>query len=245
MLINKVKNGGGEIELDDKTADQMLDNIFRACDKTPGVMPIESLKIREKNRNTNFAFCKVISVVLLIVLLLTPFMFIPSSLKMTTVPNGVEMVTLKFSVNSLLPVMNIKAQIDGNTLDVIPVKYNDYTAKVEQNGKLNVDVTLINGRSSSFNMIISTLIIDKETPIITDSNLDGDELTVFVSDKDAGVSFEQAYAVDEEGRKVYPLSFNREAGYIVFKYRRNNLNLFIPDQRGNTLHAVVTSLSVY
>lgn len=230
-----------EIELDDKVANQMLNNIFRACNVTPNAIPLERLKSWGNYQRTDFLLCKSLCIVLLTLLVLVPFFFIPSSLKMPNIPKGADRATLELSVDSILPVMNIEAILNGNELEVVPVKYNCYSTEITQNGELDVSITLVNGRSTQFDLKIDSLELDKDIPVITDSSLEGNELTVYVADADSGVDYKNAYAIDEGGKKILPITYDETSGTIVFPYKHDNMNLFIPDKKGNVLQAVVSS----
>lgn len=231
-----------EIELDDKIASQMLDNIFRACSVTPNAIPFGALKSWGNYKRADFRLCKIISGFLLALLLVIPFFFIPSRLHMTDLPradgNG---VTLDFKFESLLPVMQIDAALNGRRLSVVPVKYNHYTVDVTENGDLDVTITLLNGRSTQYDLTVDSVVHDTDAPEITGSSLEGELLTVYVTDSASAVDFDSAYALDQSGEKILPLSVDRAAGALVFPYSHADLNLYVSDTRGNEMHAIVTS----
>lgn len=231
-----------EIDLDEKVASQMLNNIFNACSVTPNAIPFHDLKSWGNYKRTDFRICKIVSAVILTLFLLVPFFFIPNTMKMTDLPQlDGSQVRLDFVVDSLLPVFRVKAKLNGQDLPVIPVKYNHYTTDVTENGNLDVTITLINGRSTVYDLKVVSVAEDTQNPQILSSELTGDELTVFVADEGSGVNYAGVYAVNEQGERVPPISCDEAAGAIVFPYLHDNTNLFIPDNRGNTLQAVVSS----
>lgn len=54
------------------------------------------------------------------------------------------------------------------------------------------------------------------------------------------VDYEHVEIYNSAGELVLPSSFDAETNTITFSYNNEELNLFIPDENGNTLHLLLT-----
>lgn len=229
------------IELDTASAKRMLENIFKACDVTPNAIPFEQLETRHDYVSVNFRVYKFISLIIIFLLLLIPIFFIPTNVEMSSSGDNTATNSFSFKVSSLIPVKKFQAKLNGLFLPVTNNDNKEYVINVEDNGELHVSITLVNGRSANYKYSISSVKKDEDNPVITDKSLNNNELTLFVNDELSGVNFSGAYAVNLDGTNVAPLSFNEAAGTIVFPYKHETLNIFIPDKNGNVLQAIVST----
>lgn len=54
------------------------------------------------------------------------------------------------------------------------------------------------------------------------------------------IDYTSIYAIDENGEKIYPISYDAKAGEVVFHYNNESWNIYIPDLNGSQLHLLLT-----
>lgn len=67
-------------ELDTQTANQLLDNVFAACDVEPSVVPVEVLESWGNYKKHGFNLGRTLAYIFLILLILLPLMFFRPSI---------------------------------------------------------------------------------------------------------------------------------------------------------------------
>ena len=75
------------------TAEQMLQNIFRACNRPANTVPLKTLSAYSNYRKERFAMQRTAIVVMLVMFTLLPFLFVTAQLHVTQAegkPDGAE-----------------------------------------------------------------------------------------------------------------------------------------------------------
>lgn len=73
-------------DIDIKTADQMLQNVFQACDMSPNTVPLETIVKKCKFNGIFYDICLVLCILLFATTLLWPLHFIPGNEKLYKKP---------------------------------------------------------------------------------------------------------------------------------------------------------------
>jgi len=226
--------------LSKEAADQMLSNVFEACDFEPNRVPLEVLQSYSHYRRERHILQKCIIVLVAVLFLMLPILFITASVEVTWVegtPPGSPIVQV--AAKSIVPVESITASIGDYSLEVYQVSDGIYQIHPNANGTLMVTVTLANKQFTEHKMEVSG--VDVEPPTLVSSQLVDGELEIFFQDDISSIDFSTIYAVDPAGQVVYPLRHDSDAVSVTFAYPEDHLNIFVADTCGNTLQLVLTT----
>jgi len=226
--------------LSKEAADQMLSNVFEACDFEPNRVPLEVLQSYSHYRRERHILQKCIIVLVAVLFLMLPILFITASVEVTWVegtPPGSPIVQV--AAKSIVPVESITASIGDYSLEVYQVSDGIYQIHPNANGTLMVTVTLANKQFTEHKMEVSG--VDVEPPTLVSSQLVDGELEIFFQDDISSIDFSTIYAVDPAGQVVYPLRHDADAVSVTFAYPEDHLNIFVADTCGNTLQLVLTT----
>lgn len=227
-----------EAMLSQEAAGQMLSNIFEACDYEPNRVPMEVLQSYSHYRRERHILQKGIIVLAVLMFLLLPLLFVTANVEVGWVqgtPPGSPIVQV--AARSLIPVESVTASMGEYTLEVFQVAEGLYQIRPNRNGTLLVKVTLTNKQCTEH--VIEVDSVDVEPPKLVSSMLTGDELEIFLHDS-SDLDYAGIYAVDSDGKVVYPLRYNEAAMSVTFAYPENYLNIFVTDTCKNTLQLVLT-----
>ena len=101
-------------ELDTQTANQLLDNVFAACDMEPSVVPVEVLESWGNYKKHGFNLGRTLAYIFLIVLILLPLMFFrPSIIAERTDVKSASDAIYNIHIKTLLPLHSVSATING------------------------------------------------------------------------------------------------------------------------------------
>ncbi len=228
-----------EVPLSPEVAEQMLSNVFAACEYEGNRVPLETLLSYSNYRRERHLLQKVVIVAVLIAFLLLPVLFVTADLELSMAVNtkpGSPVIELV--PKSFLPIDSITATMDGFALDVYQVEEGVYQIYPDRNGTLVITVTLVNKQYSQAQLQIES--VDVSSPQLVSSRLDNGELEIFLSDDSGELDYEGIYAVDSNGNKVYPLRYSEEKMSVTFAYPDDFLNIFVSDKYNNTLQLVLT-----
>jgi len=226
--------------LSKEVADQMLSNVFEACDFEPNRVPLEVLQSYSHYRRERHILQKCIIVLVVILFLMLPVLFITANVEISWVdgtPPGSPIVQV--TAKSIVPVESITASIGDYSLEVYQVSDGIYHIHPNANGTLMVTVTLANKQFTEHKMEVSG--VDVEPPTLVSSQLVDGELEIFFQDDISSIDFSTIYAVDPAGQVVYPLRHDSDAVSVTFAYPEDHLNIFVADTCGNTLQLVLTT----
>ena len=131
--------------LSNEVADQMLSNVFEACDFEPNRVPLEVLQSYSHYRRERHILQKCIIVLVALLFLMLPVLFITANVEVGWVegtPPGSPIVQIL--AKSIVPVESVTASLGEYTLDVYQVSDGVYQVHPKANGTLMVTVTLAN-----------------------------------------------------------------------------------------------------
>ena len=225
--------------LSKEVADQMLSNVFEACDFEPNRVPLEVLQSYSHYRRERHILQKCIIVLVVILFLMLPVLFITANVEISWVdgtPPGSPIVQV--TAKSIVPVESITASIGDYSLEVYQVSDGIYHIHPNANGTLMVTVTLANKQFTEHKVDVTG--VDVDPPVLVSSQLVDGELEIFFEDDISTIDFSSVYALDPEGNKIYPLRHDAQANSVTFRYPDDHLNIFVSDSCGNTLQLVLT-----
>ena len=221
--------------IDAADATRILGSVFEEAGVEPNTVPMQALTAYSSYRRERFVLLKTALVIAIILFLLLPFMFIPPRYEVTKTDMGDRKLPVySVDVKSLLPVRSVVASMDGRPLPVYEEDRKHYTIEPTRNGKLEVTVGLFNHQQKSH--IVEVTTVDAEGPKLTGSSTDGKTVTLKVEDEGIGVDYEGVYAHDGSGTLIKPVSYDKDKGEVVFAYPKEKIDVYIPDNIGNTLH---------
>ena len=225
--------------LSKEAADQMLSNVFEACDFEPNHVPLEVLQSYSHYRRERHILQKCIIVLVVLLFLMLPVLFITANVEVSWVegaPPGSPIVQI--SAKSIIPVESVTASIGDYSLEVYQVSDGVYQVRPNANGTLTVTVTLANKQFTEHKLEVTG--VDVTPPSLISSRLVDGELEIFFHDDMSSIDFASVYAVDPNGETVYPLRHDPAAKSVTFAYPEDHLNIFVADSCGNILQLVLT-----
>lgn len=238
MGIRK-RNKQPDIMLSQDTANQMLSNVFEACDYEANRVPLEVLQSYSHYRRERHLLQKGIILVVVVLFLMVPILFITANVEVGWVegtPPGSPIVQVM--ARSIIPVESVTATMGEYTLEVYQVAEGMYQIHPNRNGTLLVTVTLTNKQFTQHEFKVDN--VDVTPPQLVGSELVDGQLEIFFTDDVSELDFETVYAVDDKGKVVYPTGYNKETMSVTFAYPDSYLNIFVSDTCKNTLQLVLT-----
>lgn len=146
--------------------------------------------------------------------------------------------TMELKIKSLLPVKSMEVTLDGNKIEPEKTAAKTYTATLNSNGTLKVELTAVNGMKNIFNEQIN--ILDDTPPNINDSIIEDGVLSFRLEDSQSGVDYSTIHASDDDTPEILPLSIDRSTGIITFEMQKDNLTVCAKDNIGNELRVTIT-----
>lgn len=136
-----------------------------------------------------------------------------------------------FTITSFMPLRNVTITLDGEPLDLTRVGRKSYRSTVTRNGVLEIHMENFNHMAVTGYEVIDVL--DNELPDVTSYTLTDGQLTLWLSDTQSGIDYENLSAVTGDGRAIAPLSVDKNAGTVVFQIDTTGLTVSIKDMSGN------------
>ena len=146
-------------ELDTQTANQLLDNVFAACDMEPSVVPVEVLESWGNYKKHGFNLGRTLAYIFLIVLILLPLMFFrPSIIAERTDVKSASDAIYNIHIKTLLPLHSVSATINGTPVRLQEEGSKEFKAAISDNGTLKIKAVSFNGQvpPGSTRSVIST-----------------------------------------------------------------------------------------
>lgn len=228
-----------EIVLDKETADKILESIFEKNQIEPNSIPLEVLTAYSSYRKERFSLQKSILAIIMLLFLMLPFLFIAPDFSLSTNDKKhTSTPVYEVNVDSFMPVARITATIDGHNLPVYEMDAHQYSIEPASNGRMKVTVTLMNKQQTT--KYIEVTNVDVDAPVLVSTQWDNEHLYLTLSDPDSGINFSEVKAVNLNGSISIPTSYDEATGQIAFTYPSDSLNVYVPDNAGNTLQLVVT-----
>lgn len=238
MLTENLKKPKGP-ELDEKTASQMLANIFDACEVEPNSIPLTVLTSYSNYRRERFLLQRIVLIIIMLFFCLVPLLFIAPDIQLNLKEEGSRnKPAYELVVDTFIPVSRITATINGSNIPVYEVADRTYSIEPTLNGTMTVTVTLKNRQFSSVTCEVDG--VDTDSPVVISDKMADNQIYLYLSDPDSGIDYENISAMDIEGKEVKAAFYDEEGNYIVFDYPDKSLNIYIPDKMGNTLHLILT-----
>lgn len=228
-----------EIVLDQDIASKILENVFQDNQVEPNSIPLEVLTSYSSYRKERFALQRTILIIMMVLFLMLPFLFVAPSFSIDT--NDKEYTSTpvyNVDVDSFMPISRITATIDGHNTPVYEVDAHKYSIEPSVNGKMKVTVTLINKQKTT--RYVDVTCVDMEVPVLVSSRWDDENVYLTLSDTGSGINFSNITASDINGNTVSPVSTDASKGLIVFKYPTAPINVYIPDNAGNSLQLALS-----
>lgn len=225
--------------LTQEVAEQMLSNVFAACEYEGNRVPLEVLLSYSHYRRERYLLQKIIIILVLAAFLLMPILFVTAEVEtrwMEDTPLGRPVMEME--VSSFLPIDSITASIDGYSLEVYQAGEGVYQIHPDRNGNLLLTVTLANKQYTQTQIPVDS--VDMEIPQLIASSVKDGMLTILLEDNSGTLDFEGIYAMDTNGNTVRPLSYDTQKNSVTFEYPHNHLNIFVPDPCNNILQLVLT-----
>ena len=225
-------------KLNDDTAEKLLANIFDSAGQEPNTIPLPQLASYGAYRRERYSFQKILLAVVMTIFCLLPLCFLAPefTVELHSV-SGDRYPTYFLEVDSLLPVRQVAATLDGQGLYVSEEGERLYSVTPTKNGELSLKVTLLNRQYAV--KLITVTDVDASAPTLLYSEKKGDTLCFYLSDEGTGVNWEGIYALTYDGDAVLPLDWDAELGCVYFVFPDENLNLYIPDYKGNILQLLL------
>ena len=134
--------------LDTQTANQLLNNVFNACDMDPSSIPVEVLESWGNYKKPSFSLGRFLAYIFTILLVLLPLMFIHPTIiaerkNVKSATNAVYDIELK----TLLPIRDASADLDGRPIALTKTGSHSYSAEITQNGTLTITAASVNGQT--------------------------------------------------------------------------------------------------
>lgn len=214
-------------ELDTKTANQLLNNVFAACDKEPSVVPVEVLESWGNYKKQGFDFGRMVSYIFLIILILLPLMFFRPTIiaERTNVKSNTNAI-YSIHIKTLLPLQAVSATLDDTPVQLQQESAKEYKAEITANGKLKIKAVSFNGQTSTRTYTVVHL--DKDKPILTNSYSKDGFVYLQVIDTYSGIDYKNISGLT-------PDHFDTDSGTIVFPIPSSPVTVTIPDNAGNKL----------
>ncbi len=215
-------------------AEEILRQVLTDCGQEPDTVPMEELSSYSLYREESFRLQRGVLTAALVLFLFLPAMFVQPAFRTSCTPKGERgLPVYRIRVDTLLPVKRVIAVLDGYRLPVYEVNGHEYTIEPTRNGSVNLTVELFNGQSVTEQMDV--LYADVTAPRLISFNRSDGKCELCLADDGVGVDFEGIYADFGLGEVIYPESYDRQAGTVVFGEEAAGAMVCIPDHFGNVL----------
>lgn len=221
--------------LDAQTANQLLNNVFTACDMTPSVIPVETLESWGNYKKPSFNLGRFIAYVFTILLVLLPLMFFkPGIIAERTNVNSTTDAVYEINVKTLLPVSSVTAELDGTPIALSESSSHKYIAKLTENGSMTITARSFNGQIATRTYKVSHL--DTEKPELLKSYSQSGLVYLEVLDAYSGINYDKITGLTPE-------SYDTSTGTIAFKIPAAPTTVTIPDNAGNELTLLLSPVN--
>lgn len=214
-------------ELDTQTANQLLNNVFAACDMEPSVVPVEVLESWGNYKRHGFDFGRTVSHIFLFILILLPLMFFrPSIVAERTNVKSTTNAVYDIHIKTLLPLQAVSATLNGNPIQLQEESSKEFKAEITDNGTLKIKAVSFNGQVTTRSYTVVHL--DKDKPILKNSYSRDGYVYLEVIDTYSGIDYQNISGLTPE-------HFDTDTGIIAFPIPAEPTTVTIPDNAGNEL----------
>lgn len=140
---------------------------------------------------------------------------------------------IKFSVNCLLPVTDVKTYYQESEVAYSKLG-NAYIVNADNNGAYKINVTALNNSTANSIIEIDTQdsvppTIDLDSAVIT-----GNTLIISVRDNQSGINYDNLYATLENGTRLNPTYIDKSSGTVQFQITEGKkVVVHVEDDFGN------------
>lgn len=224
-------------------ADMILKNII-------GQLDFEETDSKKKRHSCYYIVMRkylfkkacVLCLIFFLLVSLMPGTVVPSSISNVSAATSDNMssASVKFSINSLIPVERINATLNDRQLSIEDCGFQKYSVDVSENGYLLLEVYTITGLYSSQGIEIDT--IDDQAPHIKSHCLDDGNIRIYLTDGDGtGIDFGSVFSyIPDTGTYQDPIEINEQDGYVVFSYPESKTYITVSDKSGNQMTAILS-----
>lgn len=223
-------------ELSQEVAEQMLSNIFEACDYEANLVPMEVLVSYTKYRRERH-FLRWILLVLVVLFWMVPVLFVTPKAQLSLQQQKPGSPVVALETSSWLPIHQVSATVSGVRIPVYQMGSGSYQIVPDRNGLVTVRVTLANRQYTEVSCQVTE--VDVDPPKLKGSRRRG-ELLDMCLEQDPGIDYENIYAVSLSGQRIVPVSWDQETCCVTFDHISTGMNIYVPDRCGNVLHLVLT-----
>lgn len=219
-------------DLDVQTANQLLNNVFDACEMEPNSIPVEVLESWGNYQKPSFDLARTVTYFFLLVIILLPLLFFHPTIsaKRINMDSATDAV-YDISISSFLPVAVVSADLDGKPVSLQQKNKHDYTLTLTTNGTLSVTAVSMNGQETTETYEIAHLDTDK--PEFIQSYTQGALVYLVVRDTYSGIDYDRISGLT-------PQSIDEESGTIAFTIPDEPQTVTIPDRAGNELILLIS-----
>lgn len=230
MILKRKKKPTLNVE----TAEEILSLIFNDCGEEKDTRPLEELTSYSRYRKESFRLQRDILLVALVLFSLVPSLFVKPSCETSYSPKGERgLPVYSIRVDTMLPVKSVTAVLDNYRLPVYEVNGHEYTIEPTKNGSVELTVELFNGQSVSESLDVMNA--DVTHPRLLSYAVGDDSYELYLSDDGVGVDYDGIYAENASGDIIYPESYNRQTGLVIFGSEAVETMVYIPDYFENVL----------
>ena len=223
--------------LSEDAAQKLLNNVFDACDQTPNTVPLDKLTSYSEYRRERYSLQKIVLIIIFLLFMALPFCFVlPHFTTEKVSPDDARIPKYAIRVLSGFPLSRVTADVDGHNVTVYETGDRTYAVEPTVNGLMTIRVTNINHQYALEQIMITG--IDNDPPDMTGNEKKGDRLYIYVTDAGTGINYDGAYAEYMSGKVLRPVECGD--GYVAFDYPSESVNIYIPDNKENVLHLVVS-----
>ena len=209
--------------LSQQTAEQILQNVFAACNREMNSVPLEALTSYSNYRKERYALQRSLILLMIALFLLLPFLFWAARIHITQVNSGSSgNPVYAISVSAHLPIRQVEAKLNGQTVPLYEAAPGSYTAVPRSNRQ----------QTAAFVHVES---VDTAAPVLLSTEIGENSILFFLSDEGSGVDYDAVTVAGEDGSSIKPLHFDPLSGCIALPYPACTLHVRIPDLCGNVL----------
>lgn len=229
----------GSLSLTADEADGILNRVFISCGKIPPVIPVHVFESWGNYKKQSFRAERVISGVVLAFLLVLPLVFLhPAISESRTDVGSADYATYDIKVRSVLPLLSVKAELNGSPAEVKKTGGGTYTVQVPENGTLTISAVTLSLQTASESSTV--YFKDTDRPELIKYYTKNGLVYLAVRDTYSGIDYTGITAWDSNMKSIEPASIDSENELIAFAIPDSAIHVRIPDKSGNILPLVIS-----
>lgn len=221
-------------EPDIVVVEQMLANVFSACQKEPNTVPLEVIMSYSNYRRERFILQRTLIAAMLVLFLLLPSLFVTAKIIISRHEDGDSLNPVyEVQVPSRVPISGLDASIGEYNVPVTEIDSHNYILTPTVNGEMCVSVTLINKQITTVQVPVTE--VDMNAPTLVSTGFDDHFFYIYVEDDKSGIDPLAISMVDSEGNQLDGYEFDAETNCVKVPYPETVTNVLISDFNGNVL----------